>query len=299
MRILVTGSSGLLGAAVVRELRGVHDVMGLDLSPADTTTHTGSVTDRENVFELMRGGIDAVVHTASLHAAHLESHSPQDFVETNIHGTMNLLAAAVRSGVKRVVYTSTTSLYGHAMESREQAVWVTEELPPRPRDVYDVTKIAAEHLCAVASRRHGITCLSLRVSRFFPEPQRLIAIYRLYRGVDLRDAVTAHAMALTAPVRGYDAFNISAKTPFTRDQVWRLKHAPEKLLRAMFPWIEGAFSRRDWALPDSIDRVYVTERAEQVLDYRPRYGLVQYLQDLGDDVLRTPPKPDEPDTLWP
>jgi nucleoside-diphosphate-sugar epimerase len=283
MRVLVTGSSGQLGATVARELARRGDaVVGLDLCAGETTTCLGSLTDSDLVREVVRD-VDAVVHTASLHAAHLVTHAPHDFVDTNVNGTMNLLDAAARHGVRRFVYTSTTSVYGHAMESDDQAVWVTEVLVPQPRDIYDVTKLAAEQLCAIAAREHGMPCPVLRVSRFFDEPQRLRAIYRLYRGLDLRDAAAAHLLALGAPLPAgtFDVFNISARSPLNRDQLHQLKHRADRVLRAQFPWIDGAFGRRDWKLPASIDRVYVTEKAERVLGYRPRHGLVQYLQEFA------------------
>ena len=283
MRVLVTGSSGQLGSVIVPELRRRNDeVIGLDLCAGPTTTHVGSVTDRELVFGLMQD-VDAVVHAASLHAAHIATHAPREFVDTNVNGTMNLLDAAARHGVRRVVYTSTTSVYGHALECDDHAVWVTEDLLPQPRDVYDVTKLAAEQLCAVAAREHGMTCLSLRVSRFFPEPPRLMAIYRLYRGVDVRDAAAVHLLALDAdlPASFFDTFNISAHSPLSRDQLYGLRHHTDRVLRAQFPWIEGAFERRDWKLPTSIDRVYVTEKAERLLAYRPEQGLVRYLQEFA------------------
>ena len=269
MHVLVTGSSGLLGSTVARELaRQGHIVNGLDLVATDTTTQPGCVTDRALVFEVARG-CDAIIHTASLHAAHLESHSSSQFIDTNIHGTLNLLDAAAAHGIRRFVYTSTTSLYGHAMERTDQAVWVTEELVPQPRDIYDVTKIAAEHLCAAGAARRSSRASVCRVSRFFSEDARLLAIYRLYRGVDVRDAAAAHLLALEAPLSGYDVFNISAHSPFAKDQLHRLKFGAAAVLRAQFPWIEEAFQRRAWDLPASIDRVYVTEKAERVFTTSP------------------------------
>jgi nucleoside-diphosphate-sugar epimerase len=280
MRILVTGSSGLLGSNIAKLLAERHEVVGLDLCAGDFTSRVGSVVDRDLVTEAMHGA-DAVVHSASLHARHMHESTPQQFVETNINGTMNLLDAAVRNRVRRFVYTSTTSVYGHAMISDDHAVWVTEDLVPKPRDIYDITKLAAEQLCAVAARTYGMTCLALRVSRFFPEPSRLIAVYRLYRGVDIRDAAAAHLLALDSSINGFDTFNISAHSPFTRDHLNRLKTGAPRILRALFPWIDEAFARRQWELPTTIDRVYVTDKAERILGYRPKFGLVQYLQELG------------------
>lgn len=285
MRILVTGSSGLLGSRVAETLARRHEIVGLDLAPGPHTAHVGSVTQRELIFELMRSA-DAVVHTASLHAGHIHDHSPQQFVQTNMNGTINLLDASVEHRVRRFIYTSTTSVYGHAMEDPVNAVWVTEDIVPRPRDIYDITKLAAEQLCAVAARTNGMTCIALRVSRFFPEPLRLMAIYRLYRGVDVRDAAEAHGLALEAPISGFEIFNISAHSPFTRDQLHRLKTSAASLLRIQFSWLEEAFARRVWELPTSIDRVYVIEKAQRLLGYKPQFGLVQFLQQHGDAEAR-------------
>jgi UDP-glucose 4-epimerase len=73
----------------------------------------------------------------------------------NVNGTQLLLDAARRFGVKRFVFTSTTSVYGNAMKSDRTAVWVTESLAPQPRDVYDETKLAAEALCREATKGTG------------------------------------------------------------------------------------------------------------------------------------------------
>ena len=99
------------------------------------------------------------------------------------------------------MYTSTTSLYGDAMLPADgAAAWVDESLAPQPRDVYDETKLAAEEACREAARA-GLACTSLRMSRCFPEEPRLVAIYRLYRGVDAEDVAQAHELALAAERR--------------------------------------------------------------------------------------------------
>src|SRR4051812_28218305 len=120
-RVLVTGSSGHLGEALVRVLRDAgHEVVGLDVLASPTTTLTGSVADRC----LVRGalaGVDAVLHAATLHKPHVGSHAWADFVETNVTGTLTLLQEALAAGVGRFVFTSTTSAVGRAP-------------PPRPRE---------------------------------------------------------------------------------------------------------------------------------------------------------------------
>lgn len=278
MKILVTGTAGRLGRAVAAHLAGHHEVVGLDLLPAPHTTFIGSLTQRDLVRRACTG-CHAVVHTASLHAPHTATHTRRDFIETNMQGTLNVLEAAVEHGVRRLVYSSTTSLYGHAMEAVDEAAWVTEALPPQPRDIYDITKIAAEQLCQdVARSGAGLRCVSLRVSRFFPEPDRLMAIYRLYRGVDLRDAVAAHALALDAPIDAYEVFNISAPSPFRREETQELLEDAAAVIRRHYPAVDAWFRRRGWALPKRIDRVYVTEKAKRLLHYAPLHTFAEYMR---------------------
>jgi UDP-glucose 4-epimerase len=151
-----------------------------------------------------------------------------------------------------------------------EAVWVTEALEPRPRDIYDETKLAAEEACRAAARS-GLPCVALRMSRCFPEEPRLLATYRLYRGVDADDVAQAHELALAARPAGFEAFNVSAQTPFVRGDCRRLFEDAASVLLERLPWAGEEFARRGWQLPPSIDRVYVVERAIAGLGYRPQH----------------------------
>lgn len=276
MRILITGSSGQLGSILVQTLAKTHTVTSVDLAPGKLTQYVGSIASRDFIFPLVQG-MDAVLHSASLHARHLQTHTRSEFVDTNMQGTLNLLEAALEMGVRRFVYTSTTSLYGNAMAAPDRAVWVTEALVPQPRDIYDVTKIAAENLCQALSAQSGLVCASLRVSRFFPEPENLTAIYRLYRGVDVRDVVQAHILALQADFSGYEVFNVSAHSPFTREETFGLYHDARAVILRHYPSAEKEFARLGWKLPERIDRVYVTEKAEKLLKYQPQFNFQNLL----------------------
>jgi len=271
MRILVTGSSGQLGGVICSMLSRGHSIIGVDSAPGEHTSHLGDITDQEFILSATKGA-EIIIHTCSLHAPHLKTHSCEEFINTNIHGTLNLLKSAVENRVRRFIYTSTTSLYGHAMVSTERAVWVTEDLLPRPRDIYDITKIAAEGLCEIYARQHALSCLSLRVSRYFLESDYLMAIYRLYRGVDVRDAANAHILAMGKEMDGYEVLNISAASPFSKDETADLLHDARGVLLLHFPNIEDAFARRGWKLPRSIDRIYSIEKAQKWLHYRPQYN---------------------------
>ena len=115
MKVLVTGSAGHLGEALVRTLRDLqYEVVGLDILPSPFVTHVGSICDRSCVRRSMRG-VQAVFHAATLHKPHVATHSRQDFVDTNVSGTLNLLEEAVAANVESFVYTSTTSVFGEAL----------------------------------------------------------------------------------------------------------------------------------------------------------------------------------------
>ena len=149
MKVLVTGSAGHLGEALVRTLKNQnYDVIGIDLIDSDFTDKVGTITDREHVRQCM-AGIDTVFHTATLHKPHVATHRRQDFVDTNITGTLNLLEEAVSTGVSSFIFTSTTSTFVDALTSsaNTSAAWITEEVVPIPKNIYGVTKVTGENLC--------------------------------------------------------------------------------------------------------------------------------------------------------
>src|SRR5213075_3272588 len=145
-------------------------------------------------------------HSATLHKPHIVSHSNQEFVDVNVTGTLTLLEAAVDAGVESFLFTSTTSAFGSALTPTpgEPTAWITEEVTPIPKNIYGVTKVAAESLCELFHRRHRLPVLVLRTSRFFPEPDDDPAISDayatpnaqanelLYRRADIEDIVSAH-----------------------------------------------------------------------------------------------------------
>ncbi len=272
MHILVTGSSGQLGAEVCRQLKAAgHHVRGIDILPGLHTDQCANISDRTAVDQAIQQ-VEAVIHTASLHAPHVPTYSRQQFIDVNITGTLNLLEAAAAARVERFVYTSTTSVYGYAMVPNRRAVWVTEALTPQPRDIYDITKLAAEELCRDVARSSSLPTICLRTCRFFPEPDELMAIYRLYRGADIRDIAQAHLLAVQNQELQFEIFNIAARSPFQQsDTAELLENARATILR-YYPAAEELFQQRGWHLPQSVDRVYVITRAEELLGYHPRFN---------------------------
>ena len=300
MRIVVSGSAGHLGEALVRTLPDDgHEVIGLDVLQSPYTAVSGSVADRELVRRTVRGA-DAIVHAATLHKPHVGSHERQEFVDTNITGTLTLLEEAVAAGVSRFIFTSTTSAFGRAVTPAEgaPAAWITEDVTPVPRNIYGATKTAAEDLCELVHRDHGLPVLILRTSRFFPEADdrddvrnayadlNLKVNELLYRRVDLEDLVSAHRLALErAPEIGFGRYIVSATTPFTRDDLADLRDDAPSVVSRLFPHYEAVYAERGWTMFPSIERVYVNDRARHELGWEPAHGFRSALDRLaaGED----------------
>jgi UDP-glucose 4-epimerase len=292
---VVTGSAGHLGEALVRVLRdGGHDVTGVDLKPSAYTTVTGSVADRALVRDCVAGA-GAVLHTATLHKPHVGSHSKQAFVETNVTGTLTLLEEAAAAGVRGFVFTSSTSAFGRALTPApgDPAAWITEQVAARPRNIYGVTKTAAEDLCELAHAEHGLPVIVLRTSRFFPEGDdtdevrtayanaNVKANEFLYRRVDVADVADAHLLAMRrAADLGFGKYIVSATTPFTPGDLAELRDDAPAVVRRLFPDHEGEYARRGWRMFPSIGRVYVNARARADLGWTPRHDFRSVLDAL-------------------
>lgn len=293
MNILVTGSAGHLGEALMRTFRARGtDARGVDILPSPFTDVVGDIADRDVVDHCMQG-ITHVLHVATLHKPHVATHPREAFVATNISGTLNLLEAAVAQNVKAFVFTSTTSAFGDALTppAGSPAAWITEDVVPIPKNIYGVTKTAAEDLCRLFHRNEKLPCLVLRTSRFFPEqddvPERasafddanLKANEYLYRRADVADVVSALDVAMDrAPALGFGRFIVSATTPFQQSDLAQLGVDAPAALARYFPEYAEIYARRGWTMLPALDRVYVNTRAREVLGWQPKYDFAHVLR---------------------
>lgn len=307
MRILLTGSSGWLGQTLAPRLRALgHKVTGLDPTPSPNTDVVGSVADRD----LVRATIadtrpQAILHAGALHKPNIEQFDRAAFVEVNVTGTLNLLEEAVAQGVERFVFTSTTSLMiskairAGAAGGAKQAVWLTEAMAPEPRNIYGVTKFAAENLCRLVHQEHGLPVVVLRTARFFPEADDMAHVIPqsgentkanelLFRRLTVEDAAQAHVAALDrAPDIGFDTFIISAPPPFSPGDAEALIADAPAVVARYFPHYREIYARRGWTMFQSIDRIYDPSHAARRLGFVCRTGFGERLAELAaeDRVL--------------
>ncbi|QXC51930.1 NAD(P)-dependent oxidoreductase [Agrobacterium salinitolerans] len=286
MRIVLTGSSGRVGRAIFSALAGRHDVIGIDRSPFSTTRIIGDFTDKALLGSAFQRA-DAVIHAAALHAPHVGVVSDAEFQRINVEGTRMVAEAAMAAGVQRIVFTSTTALYGHSVSSGS-CTFIDEDTSPRPKSIYHRTKLEAEQVLEAMAGQHFAVRV-LRMSRSFPEPADVMAAYRLHRGVDIRDVADAHVLALTNAGDDFQRYIISATTPFSADDCDSLAEDAASVLRQRTPALAAAFAQRRWALPAIIDRVYSPARAVDGLGWTSHFGFEEVLAELARRSLEVLP----------
>ena len=164
MKCLVTGGAGFIGSHVVEELlKQGHKVTIIDdLSlgkkeniPKEATFHHISITSPD--IKTYLAGHDVIFHLAALPRVQYSIQEPIKTHEVNVNGTLNLLQAAKELGIKRFVFTSSSSIYGD-----QDTLPLTESMKPNPMSPYALHKLTGEYYCTLFKVIHGMETISLR-----------------------------------------------------------------------------------------------------------------------------------------
>ena len=167
MKILVTGGAGFIGLNVVRQLLDAgHDIRVIDLPgqieradiPSDVEVFVGSILDSAEVHRALRG-YDYVVHLAARLGVKRTEVERMSCLNVNINGTVNLLEAAVKENIKKIVFASSSEVYGN-----QSQIPITEENPVNPISVYAITKLVGEEYLKAYKQEYD---LDYSIIRFF------------------------------------------------------------------------------------------------------------------------------------
>ncbi|KAF2760163.1 NAD(P)-binding protein [Pseudovirgaria hyperparasitica] len=304
--VLITGSAGHLGHALMLFLPSLgYRPLGIDILPSSTTSFVGSFADRTFISHILstNRGIRYVIHAGGLHKPHIISHTNEEFITTNITGT-NILVDEVSKCRERIsfVYVSTTSAFGSVLSPSkgQPAVWVDESLISVPKNIYGLSKTAAEDVCQFFHTKTGMPIIVLRVSRFFQQPDdetglrkymsndNIKVLELCYRRVDIHDVVQSCICAMEkASQIGFAKYVISAPSPFAGDAktLQRLNSDARGVLEDVLPGTELAFRALGWEFLDAFDRIYDSSRAQVELGWKPVYTFQAALEKVmkGED----------------
>jgi UDP-glucose 4-epimerase len=172
MKYIVTGGAGFIGSYIVEAIAGSHDVVVIDnfssgksenISgfPDNVRLIKGSITDLSLLKDAFKGA-DGVFHLAAIASVAKSVDDPRATHDTNLTGTLNVLLAARDSGVRKVVFSSSSAVYGD-----EKTLPKREDMPPVPLSPYAVSKLAGEYYCTVFSELFGVKTVSLRYFNVF------------------------------------------------------------------------------------------------------------------------------------
>lgn len=283
-RITVTGACGWLGTHIVEMLlaRGVA-VTGVDkFAPKFEPDNkfyrhiVADLRDKDNLTQAVEGA-EIVIHTAALHGYHLKYMSKEELLFNNIMSDNNLFEISIEHGVKHIVFTSSTSIYGLSKRERREAIWVDEQLDPRPDDIYDLTKMLSEEHLQISCQKHPIGVIALRATRFFRDDDLNYNLLKLYRGVDVRDVAEAHVLAAFARLpTGFEAYNIAAHCPFKKSDCAGLYRNAPSVVENYFPGAGQMLARMNATMPESIDRIFDISKAREHLGYVPKHNFRDY-----------------------
>lgn len=227
MKVLVTGGAGFLGPHVVAALEEAgHDVAVFDRRqpPRSSVFMEGDLASLEDLLAATRG-VDGICHLGGVGDVYLAFEEPFTAASANVLGTTNVMEAARRNGVRKVVYASTWEVYG---EPQYQPI--DEEHPCRPDHPYNITKLAGEQIALAYDRLKKVPALALRLGTSYGRGMRPNSVFSIFirnamrgdpitikgTGAQSRqfthtsDVARAFRLALESPLHG-EAFNVVAQ----------------------------------------------------------------------------------------
>lgn len=287
MRILFTGGSGKAGRYAIAHLQDLgHDVLNVDLQPLEgVETRIVDLTDAGQVYDVMAGyispaeleddetqrGFDAVVHFAAVPRVFI--HSDNETYRRNVLSTYNVIDAAVKAGVKKVVFASSETTYGICFadgELKPDYLPIDENHPTVPEDSYAMSKVVNEVTARSFQARSGIDIYGLRINNViepheykenFPDYMEnpKLRLRNIFAYIDARDLGRMVERCLATDGLGYEVFNVA-------NDNHSVDVPTSELIETYYPGVE---LRRDLGADETF---YANTKAREMLGFEPQHN---------------------------
>ena len=200
-KAIVTGGAGFIGSNLVDELikQDVEVIVIDDLSTgfekninSKATLHKLDISSHKTQIEKLMAGVDVVFHLAALARVQPSIENPQKYNEININGTLNVLFAAHKAGVKRVIYSASSSCYGNNKTFPTPETELTNPLSP-----YGLQKYVGEQYCKMFSEVYNLDSVSLRYFNVYGERMNFEGAYKLVIAVFTEQMLKGNPLTIT------------------------------------------------------------------------------------------------------
>lgn len=279
--LLVTGAAGRLGRAVCAAAAGRYRVVGFDKEACATAEHVRPVTgDLRDPEALVRAaeGCDAIVHTGALLDRFIGKRPRSEFFETNVTGTDHVFQAALAHGIRTVVFSSSTEVYGTSWEDFGATV-IDESHPVAPQTIYALTKSLGEGIAHSYAARYGIRSACLRYMTFNDKPPESMKTGLVARYLWARDAAEANLACVESACYEHEVFLIGPDTPLSKADAVEAVWNPLAVLERHWPGCDALLARAGVKVgPSELYPVVSIAKARRMLGWKPAYTFADYLR---------------------
>ena len=285
MKILLTGGAGDLGKDLGPLLAKYHDVKVLDIKKPDNDLKfvCCDISKARDVERAIKG-VDVIAHLAAL----ISTETSTQFIDVNAKGTCNILEAALKNGVKKVVYAS--SVWAASRGLSVPYLPIDENIPCKPEGLYDITKRMGEEFCEYFYRMHGLKTMILRLCGYYPVEGfasdgdilwdkvdlpalacRFVGTGPAFKLTNAWDLTQAFKAAIEDETIQHDVFIIGLGAPFAPEEADALKKTPLTVLEKYYPGAAEFLEEIGLDVPE-INFWYNTQKAKKHLGFSPKFS---------------------------
>jgi len=273
MKVLVTGSAGVLGSKVAEGLENKCELRTVDVLPTDSPGEFVQVdlTNYSQVSQVIEG-CDIVVHSAAIHP--WKQYTDEQYIDNNVKAAYQVFKACAEIGVQKLVFTSSIAAVGYNFAVEEMPV--TEEQTIRNTDLYSLTKTLCEETICMFNRRSGLNAICLRPTNFVPREGLELGRALLTCGFTHPDDVaSAHLCAVETEVNGVEYCFIAPRLPYTPEDIRLSQTDATAVIEKYYPGAPEWFASRGIKM-GPLGTLYSTEKAKNFLGWQAEWDFERW-----------------------